>query len=168
MRYTKAKLTRADSTVAVDQSVRQAEHARGALTRGKLVGFLEEQHTPLVLFDGQPGTAAVPAASVVDLHEAHVGRQVALMFEQGDPARPVVMGVLRGEPGWPLDERPGQVEVVADGERLIVSAREQLVLECGKASITLTRAGKIIIHGTYVSSRSSGLMRIKGGSIQLN
>lgn len=161
------KLTRTDATATVEQSAQEA-HVPGALTRARLVGFLEEQRTPLVLFDGQPGTTAVPAASVVDLHEAHVGRQVVLMFEQGNPARPVVMGVLRGEPAWPLDERPGQVEVVADGERLIVSAREQLVLECGKASITLTRAGKIIIHGTYVSSRSSGLMRIKGGSIQLN
>jgi hypothetical protein len=168
MRNTKAKMTGTDSAAVAGPPVARENHVAGGLTRGKLVGFMDEQRTPLVLFAGQPGTAAVPAASVVDLHEAHVGRQVALMFEQADPARPVVMGVLRGEPGWPLDERPGQVEVVADGERLIVSAREQLVLECGKASITLTRAGKIVIHGTYVSSRSSGVMRIKGGSIQLN
>jgi hypothetical protein len=41
-------------------------------------------------------------------------------------------------------------------------------LQCGKASITLTRAGKVLINGAYVSSRSSGVNRLKGGSIQLN
>jgi hypothetical protein len=42
------------------------------------------------------------------------------------------------------------------------------VLRCGKASITLTSAGKVLIRGTYVLSRSSGVNKIKGGSIQLN
>jgi hypothetical protein len=41
-------------------------------------------------------------------------------------------------------------------------------LRCGKSSITLTRAGKVLIEGEYISSRSSGVNRIKGGSIQLN
>jgi len=90
------------------------------------------------------------------------------MFECGDPAKPIVMGVLREGEGWPLADRPGRVEVDADGERLIVSAKEQLVLRCGKASITLTKAGKVLIQGTYVASRSSGVNRVKGGSIQLN
>ncbi|MEW5071937.1 hypothetical protein AB1P14_09365, partial [Pseudomonas aeruginosa] len=38
----------------------------------------------------------------------------------------------------------------------------------GKASITLTRAGKVIIRGAYLSSRSTGVNRIKGGSVQIN
>jgi hypothetical protein len=50
----------------------------------------------------------------------------------------------------------------------MVSAKEQLVLRCGKASITLTKEGKVLIQGAYVSSRSSGVNRIKGGSVQLN
>jgi hypothetical protein len=49
-----------------------------------------------------------------------------------------------------------------------VSAKERLVLRCGKASVTLTRAGKVIIEGSYVVSRSTGVNRIKGGSVQLN
>jgi hypothetical protein len=70
--------------------------------------------------------------------------------------------------GWPLADRVDQVEVDADGERMIVSAKEQVVLRCGKASITLTKAGKVLIQGSYVLSRSSGVNRIKGGSVQLN
>lgn len=139
----------------------------GALI-GELIAMKDDGRTPLVRYTGQPGTAALSARSVVDLHGAHIGRQVALMFESGDPGRPIVMGVLGEADGWPLEERPGQVEVDVDGERLIVTAKEQLVLRCGKASITLTKAGKILIEGTYLLSRSSGANRIKGGSVQIN
>jgi len=134
---------------------------------GVLVGFKDEGHTPLVIYPGQPGSAALSARTITDIHGSHIGRQVVLMFDQGDPRRPIVMGTLRRQEQWPI-EQPGQVEVDADGERMIVSAKEQLVLRCGNASITLTKAGKILINGAYVSSRSSGVNRIKGGSVQLN
>jgi hypothetical protein len=135
---------------------------------GELIAMTDDGQTPLVLYPGQPGTAAIPAQTVVDLHSAHIGRRVTLMFEGADPGKPIVMGVLREGAGWPLPERPAQVEVDVDGERLLISAQEQLVLRCGKASITLTKAGKVLIQGAYVLSRSSGVNRIKGGSVQLN
>lgn len=135
---------------------------------GELIGLTNEGRTPLVLYPRQPGTAALPARTVVDLHGAHIGKTLVLTLEGGDPHKPIVMGVLREGDGWPLPEQPGQVEVDADGERLIVSAKEQVVIRCGKASITLTKAGKVLIQGAYVLSRSSGVNRIKGGSVQLN
>ena len=130
---------------------------------GELIAMKDDGRTPLVLYPGQVGTAALAARSVVDLHGAHIGSSVVLMFESGDPGRPVVMGVLREADSWSLEERPAEVEVDADGERMIVTAKEQLVLRCGKASITLTKAGKILIEGGYVLSRSLGANRIKGG-----
>jgi hypothetical protein len=136
---------------------------------GELIAITNEGRTPLVLYPGQAGTAAVPARTVIDLHGPHIARKVVLMFEGGDAAKPIVMGVLRdNDEGWPLVEKPGEVQVDADGQRLIVSAKEQVVLQCGKASITLTKAGKVLIQGTYVLSRSSGVNRVKGGSVQLN
>jgi len=135
---------------------------------GELVGMTEDGATPLVVYPGQAGSAAIPARSTVDLHGPHVGRQVVLLFESGDGGRPIITGVLRDAGTSALAAEPGQVEVEADGERMIVSAKEQLVLRCGKARITLTRSGKVLIEGTYISSRSSGVHRIKGGSIQLN
>jgi hypothetical protein len=134
---------------------------------GELVAMIDGR-TPLVVYPGQPGSAAIAARSVVDLHGAHVGKQIVLEFEAGDGAKPIVVGVLRASQAWPLDETTGQVEVDADGERLTVTAKEELVLRCGKASITLTKAGKVLIQGSYVSSRSSGVNRIKGGSVHIN
>jgi Domain of unknown function (DUF6484) len=135
---------------------------------GVLIGFKNNGTTPLVMFIGQPGTAACAARSTVDLQGTHIGRQILLVFEQGDPHRPIVVGLLHQSEGWSLADQPGQVEVEADGERLIIGAKQQLVLKCGKASITLTKDGKVLIQGAYVSSRSSGVNRIKGGSVQLN
>jgi hypothetical protein len=135
---------------------------------GELVAITNEGRTPLVVYPGQPGSAAIAARTTVDLHGAHIGKQVVLMFEAGNPARPIVMGVLREGAGWPLEQKPNQVEIDADGERMIVSAQEQLVLRCGKASITLTKAGKVLIQGSYLLSRSSGVNRVKGGSVLLN
>jgi hypothetical protein len=135
---------------------------------GRIVGSKDNGATPLVIYPQQPRTVAIAARAILDLHGEHIGQDVVLMFEGGDPVRPIVMGYVRGERNWRLPEHPGQVEVDADGERLVVTAKEQVVLRCGKASITLTKTGKVLIQGAYVLSRSSGVNRIKGGSVQLN
>lgn len=135
---------------------------------GELLALADDGATPLVRFAGQVGIGAVRARTSVDLHGPHIGCAVVLMCEQGDPTRPIILGVLRDRAGWPADRGIAQVDVDLDGERMVVSAREQLVLRCGKARITLTKAGKVLVEGTYVSSRSSGMNRLKGAAIQLN
>ena len=139
-----------------------------AVCTGELVGITDNGRTPLVVYRNQSCTSALRARTLVDLHGSHVGEPVVLMFENGDPELPIVVGVIRQKEGWPLAQQPAQVEVEADGERMLVSAREQIVLRCGQASITLTKEGKVLIRGTYISSRSSGVNRIMGGSVQLN
>lgn len=134
---------------------------------GYLVGILEGA-VPLVTHPHSPVSAALPARTVIDLRGQHIGEEVVLQFENGDVTRPIVMGVLRKPNAWPLEKQPEQVTVEADGERLAIDAKNEIVLRCGKASITLTKAGKVLIKGTYISSRSSGANRIKGGSVLLN
>jgi hypothetical protein len=135
---------------------------------GSLVGFADDGATPLVTYSGQPGVAAIRARSVVALHAGHMDRPAVLMFDEGDPARPIVLGCLEVPAASGLNSVPGQIEVEADGHRVVVSARNQIVLRCGKASITLTKEGKVLVQGTYVSTHSSGAMRIMGGSVQIN
>lgn len=103
-----------------------------------------------------------------------VGREVLLGFENSDPGRPVIIDTLYSL----LDdiaEQPDSVlvahhpeDVTLDSKRLVFDAEEEIVLRCGEASITLTRAGKVLIRGNYLLSRSSGANRIKGGSVQIN
>lgn len=137
----------------------------GGIVVGELVGMTEQ--TPLVVYPGQTGSAAIAARSIVDVQSTHVGKPVVLVFDGGDPAKPIVLGVLRHDTSS-LDPSPGQVEIDADGKRLTVTAQQELVLRCGKASIVLTKAGKVLVEGTYISSRSSGVNKIKGGSVHIN
>lgn len=133
---------------------------------GHLVGLLRGG-LPLVMISIEDAHA-IPARSIVDLYGAHVGRQVVLHFEGGDRSKPIVMGVLRNNDAGLLPPPAAPVQVETDGERLIVVAKDQLVLRCGNASITLTNEGKILIEGAYVSSRASGVNRIRGGSVHIN
>jgi hypothetical protein len=135
---------------------------------GRLVGFADNGATPLVTYDGQPGTVALAARSTVDLYGPHIGANAVLMFEHGHPTRPIIVGCVRNAEDQSTAPVAGQVEVDADGERLVLSARHGLVLRCGKASVTLSADGKIVLRGTQVVSHASGLNRIKGGSVQVN
>ena len=148
-------------------AVASASGLAGAVI-GRFVGVRDDGRTPLVVFAGQRGTAAVAARSIVDVHAGHVGRHVVLTFEDADTMKPIIMGILRGHEGRAPMGEFGRATVDADGERMIVTARNQIVLQCGKASITLTASGKVLIQGTYVLSRASGVNRIRGGSVQIN
>jgi hypothetical protein len=103
----------------------------------------------------------------VDLSDDDIGKEVALIFDSADLAKPIVAGVLRDTSIRERDETV-QARVEVDGQRLTVCAEERLVLRCGAASITLTKEGKVLIAGTFVSSRSSGVNRIRGGSVEIN
>lgn len=135
---------------------------------GELVALDAAHACALVALAGASPGRALRARSVVDLQPCHIGRELLLAFENADPGRPVVLGILQGATVNRPSDLPGGMEVEADGQRLLLSARESMVLRCGAASITLTRAGKVLIEGHYVRSRASGVNRVQGGSVQLN
>ena len=60
------------------------------------------------------------------------------------------------------------IEADVDGKRVRVTAQDEIVLQCGSASVTLRRNGRVVIRGTYVETRSEGTNRIKGGQVQIN
>ena len=133
---------------------------------GVLVGWNEKQQ-PLVVFPANPKEKAIAARATTALAEDDIGKEIALLFENGDPALPLVIGRIHKPQTKPV-ENATSVEVQLDEQHLVLSAQQSITLKCGKASITLTKAGKILLRGTYLLSRSSGVNRIKGGSIQLN
>jgi hypothetical protein len=98
------------------------------------------------------------------LRRDDVGREVALLFEEADPAKPILVGSIMHPKARPVQ----RVFVERDDDRLELTADREIILRCGNASITLTRAGKVLIRGAYVSSHSSGVNRIKGGVVHIN
>jgi hypothetical protein len=136
--------------------------------RGIVIGTLaglSQSGAPLVDFPENTVGRALLARSTVAVGEDQVGQDIALMFENGDARRPIVIGLIHN-PAGTTSHRTNTARV--DGERVVLTAEKEIELRCGEASITLTKAGKILIRGKYVLSRSSGLNRIKGAAIELN
>lgn len=126
---------------------------------GRLVG-LDGDGAPVVDFPGSPAEEPLRALATARYESSAVGSSVALMFLDGDRTRPVAIGLV--------SQQAAEAETRHTEERLTLSAAREIVLQCGRASIVLTRAGKVLVRGAYVSLRSSGMQRITGASVQIN
>jgi hypothetical protein len=127
----------------------EAAAGPAAVVIGSFTG-LEMDGAPLVDFPDNPAGGPVRALATASYDMVAPGAAVALMFMNGDPAQPLAIGLVSSPIASP-NQPP-----------------RELVLQCGRASIVLTSAGKVLIRGTYVSSRSSGMQRITGASVQIN
>ena len=162
-----------ESLLELVLAAHQAEVAAPARIEGIVVARLDA-----IGPGGEPwidlpwGREPTAAKAMIPLGEGDVGVELAVLFEGGDPRRPVVMGRMHVPTPVAAREAPApsapEPELSTDGERLVFSAEKEIVLRCGESSITLTRAGKILIRGAYVLTRSSGVNRIQGGSVQIN
>lgn len=138
---------------------------------GVVIGLflnLNDAGEPLVAYPGNPLETAIPARSTTTLAIEDVGKEIALLFEGGNPLQPLIIGKIHHADTAQLAQDAEQPSAAVDGEHIVLSAKQTITLKCGKASITLTKAGKIILRGSYLLSRSSGVNRIKGGSVQIN
>lgn len=127
----------------------------------------DESGSPMVdMPDVMPGRL-VSARSTVPLPPGRC-EGVIVLLERGDPLRPIVVGVIQPAGIERQPEAAKSVAVSVDGRALQITAQRELVLRCGHASITLTAAGKVLVDGRYVVSRSSGANRIKGAVVDIN
>ena len=107
-------------------------------------------------------------------HADLLGHQVVVTFENNDPALPVVIGRIAplagGGPRWTAGtanaDEPDDLTV--EHKVITFNATQKVVFNCGKASITLTDTGKVILKGEYILSQSYGENRIRGGSVAIN
>ena len=158
--------------------------APGEILIGSVVG-INAQGQPLVDYPGNPLHSPIAALSTLGITQHHLGRHVALLFANGNPHSPVIMGIIHSPlqemidtyallptapsaPELATEENATDKDMIIDGKRVIIEGKEEIVLRCGEASITLTRAGKILIRGKYLLTHADGVNRIRGGSVQVN
>jgi hypothetical protein len=137
------------------------------VVRGVISDFEQSTGKIQIVMPGVSSFEPLVARSIVPVTQGDVGREVLVAFDRGKPRSPYILGLL-WEPAPPPLTDTAQVEAKVDGEQVVIEGKNEIILKCGKASITLTRAGKVLIRGAYVLSRSSGVNRIKGGSVQVN
>lgn len=130
---------------------------------GRVTGY-ESERGVLVDFPGNTA-GPCPARLLINIsiealrRAADEGCPAALIFENGDPSLPLIVGLV---------QTPSTREARVDGERIVLTGEEEIELRCGEASISLRKDGKLIIRGAYVETRAKGTNRIKGGSVQIN
>lgn len=136
---------------------------------GLLQGF-DAQGQALVRDTADLQAPAIPARTTVPLHADMIGDTLVMVFEDGDRRRPIVLGVVQRmgcAPAAPARVR-NPVSALVDDERILISAEREIVLQCGEASITLTRAGRVVIKGAHILSHARGYNRIKGSAVDIN
>jgi len=158
----------AASSAVVDETERDREDALPTARSGApglAIGVVTARSggEAVVAVPGHPAGDRLHARVACDPAALVVGGEAAIAFEGADPMRPIVLGPIIA-----FGDAPGRARALDAPDRLVIEAGEELVLRCGAASLTLTRAGKVIQRGAYVSSRSSGVLRIKGGSVEIN
>lgn len=146
---------------------------------GEIVKITEEGYA-VVDYPGNP-MGPVEARSVISSSPQQNSEReqlfpVLLAFENGDPVLPVIVGIIRDSLYPPIsshevtlsidDDKPQ--DAVVDGRKVVLGAKEEIVLHCGKSSVTLKKDGKIVVKGNQIISRASGTNKIKGAAVRIN
>ena len=165
-------------SLAQDVKTIDFEQKISGIRIGKVTDISDQGHVFVDFAGNHHGPLSARLAGSMDpklrkIFEA-ADHRVLLVFEDDDPKLPIIIDSICDS----IDEAPEKnpvafqmdeaENVFIDGKRFTFDAKEQIVLRCGKSSITLTRAGKVLIRGAYLLNRSSGVNRIKGGSVQIN
>jgi hypothetical protein len=115
---------------------------------------------PLVEF-GDNELGPIPAQTTIP--SARPGQSVLLLFEQRDPRRPIIVGVVRDR-----FEQDSSSRLKMEAKQIVLEGAEELILRCGESSLTLRNDGKTVLKGRELLSRASRTNRIKGATVQIN
>jgi hypothetical protein len=154
--------------------VERAERIEGVRV-GRVVSYDGSQVRVQHGREGAAVVARVSAAISSDAlaQAAREGQEAVLVFEGGRATKPIVIALLQSSTPMVdaiLSGRQMQGEKVArvDGKRVVIEGREEVVLQCGKASLTLYRDGEVVLRGVNVVSQASQVHKIRGGKVQIN
>lgn len=141
------------------------EDPERAAVIGVIVGFTQAR-APIV---AHPDThEQLVGYSTVPLSDEDIGRKVLIVLARVEKCVPVIVGIIQ-QPANVRNAADGlKAEGTASALRLDFTAEKEITFTCGASSLTLTRAGKIILRGAFILSQASGVHRIQGGSVQIN
>jgi hypothetical protein len=107
-------------------------------------------------------SAARPLLHVTQVMLRQALRQhlpVVVMRSDGAKDGLIILGVVGAE---------AATTVAVDGKAVEITGQQEIVLRCGKSSITLTRAGQIVLRGEFIKSVAHGPQQIQGATVAIN
>lgn len=105
--------------------------------------------------------SAITAASLVELNIEDLGASVLVVRWTGSD-RAIILGIIHEKP------KDTSLSASVEGDIVRIRAERNLVLQCGKASVTLDANGAIKVKGEKITSAAKGRHNIRGGSVHLN
>lgn len=148
---------------------------------GMLIGQLiaiDSENRPVVSFFGcnEPCVAQVLSGVLViaEINKAELPMSVLLAVSAIDVDSPIVLGKIDScvtqAPKMYDVELParGKRHIKVDGEHVVLEAKKELTLTCGKSSITLNKNGKVVIKGIDLVNRAARSNKLKGASVNIN
>jgi len=142
-----------------------------------VIAQMKQDGDILVKFANSPLTSAKLVKSIKrDELLGQVGCEVLLVFDNGDPAKPIIINLMENrleelvsfEVKPEPEDHDASKNVVVNGKRITIEADDELELKCGKGCITIGKDGRVVVRGTHLVSRSSGVNKIKGGAVRIN
>lgn len=151
----------------------QAQRETGFINamKGVVTGLLENG-LPVVAVAGQ-STKFIVSRSLQQLASSGLasGTEVLIACDEGYPTRAILLGVVTSLEKADVDvasprTRPAMARL--DGRSVVLEADSEIVLRCGKGSLTLTADGRIVMKGVEITSRALRKHKIKGGTVDIN
>jgi hypothetical protein len=154
--------------------------ARGERLEGARVGRLVSYSAGLARIDydgNRAGPLEARVAASLDetrlVAAAREQQQAVLLFDGADPRRPILLALLHSatphlDAALSAPLPAGQKVARVDGRRVEIEGAEEVVLRCGKASLTLRRDGRVELRGVNVVSQAAQVQKIRGGKVQIN
>ena len=138
--------------------------------RGRIVSISEEGE---IMVEGNSEDLPVPCdflrTSAGALPALHLGAAVLYAFDEIS-GRGYVLGLIQKyrAPLLEANGRLAQVHTEHESRELKFNARERIEFRCGQSALLLRQDGSIILKGSDITSRASGLNKIKGAAVKIN
>ncbi|MFY9270509.1 MAG: DUF6484 domain-containing protein [Candidatus Manganitrophaceae bacterium] len=154
------------------EAISAEEDVRSLFPRiGRLSGMRTEGEV-WVEWDGVSPRPArfLKGVSDVDLVSPEsIGREVLLLFAEGDPWQPVIIGMigLMGEPASTSFSNVAE-HLLLEAKRITIRAEDSVEIECGEGRQLFRNDGKVVVRGNDLLQRATGSVRIKSPKVDIN
>jgi hypothetical protein len=109
-----------------------------------------------------PANTLEPMKARTLVEDLHAGAQVLLAFEQGDPTRPIVLGIVHDR------VRTKRRQIHLKASKIILEAKESISIECGEVRLDASADGRLKLAGRDIVSRASRTNKVQGSTVRLN
>lgn len=150
------------SSRAVRSRLIEVSEAWGSAQASIVSGEVVRRAADGELFVDHPRNMLGPLPARTLVEDVQQGATVLLAFDEGNPSRPIILGVL-------YDRARTQSRTLhLKASRILLEAQDELLMQCGEASFEARKDGKVQVKGRDVVSRAARTNKVRGATVLIN